>query len=215
MAIERQRHARSLKTALERQRVLLKEINHRVKNSLALVSSMLNLQARAVADPSLIGHLEVASSRIATIARAHERLYRSDDVETLELAKYLADVCQDLQVTVPRCDVVFEASEAVSVATDRGIWLALVITELVMNAAKYAYAEAGGPIRVRMVKDSEAVSLTVRDEGSGLPDGFDAKKSKSLGMRIVAALATQMGAAVQARNRHPGAEFTVRMPMQR
>jgi two-component sensor histidine kinase len=214
MAIERQAHERSLKAALERQRVLLKEINHRTKNSLALVSSMLSLQAKDVADSEIVGHLEAASSRIATIARAHERLYRSDDVESLELAKYLTDLCQDLQVTIPRCAVVFEASDDAKIATDRGIRLALIITELVVNAAKYAYGEAGGPIRVRMVKNSDRVLLTVRDDGSGLPVGFDVRRNKGFGMRLVKTLATQVGAVVEARNCDPGAEFTIRISLE-
>lgn len=212
MAIERQRHERSLTAALQRHRVLLKEINHRVKNSLALVTSMLHLQVRDVAEPDLAGHLHAASSRIATIARAHDRLYQSDDIESLELARYLADLCQDLQATLPRCTVAFAASEEVDIATDRAIRLALIVTELVMNAAKHAYAEIDGTIRVRMSKDGETVSVAVHDEGHGLPDDFSAHRSKSLGMRIIEALAAQLGAAVQARNRHPGAEFTVRMP---
>jgi two-component sensor histidine kinase len=213
MAIERQRHERSLKEAIERQRILLKEINHRAKNSLALVSSMLTLQARDAADPAIAGHLEAASSRIATIARAHDRLYRSDDVESIELATYLGDLCQDLQTTIPRCAVSFETADDFRVATDRGIRLALIITELAVNAAKYAYGEAGGPIRVRMVKKPDAVLLTVRDDGAGLPAGFEAHKRKSLGMRIVTALAAQAGAAIEARNGDPGAEFTVRVPL--
>jgi two-component sensor histidine kinase len=213
MAIDRQRQERSLRAALERQRVLLKEINHRAKNSLALVSSMLHLQARSLDDPTIVGHLEAAASRIATIARAHERLYHSDDVESLELAKYLSGLCQDLQLTIPRCAVTFEASADVKIATDRGIRLALIVTELVVNAAKYAYGDAGGPIRVGMVKNSDRVLLTLRDEGSGLPIGFDLRRSKGLGMRLVTALATQVGAAVEARNCDPGAEFTVQISL--
>jgi two-component sensor histidine kinase len=214
MAIERQRHERSLKAALERQRILLKEINHRAKNSLALVSSMLSLQARDVNDPTTVGQLEAAASRIATIARAHERLYRSDDVESLELAKYLTDLCEDLQLTIPRCAVTFEASHDVKIATDRGIRLALIVTELVVNAAKYAYGDAGGPIRVGMARNSDRILLTVRDEGRGLPAGFDVRSRKSLGMRLVAALATQVDAAIEARNGDRGAEFTIRLSMQ-
>jgi two-component sensor histidine kinase len=213
MAIERERRERSLKAALERQRVLLKEINHRVKNSLAIVSSMLSLQARSADDPILTSHLEGASSRIATIARAHERLYRSDDVESLDLAKYLEGLCQDLEATVSRCTVGFEASGSVTIATDRGIQLALILTELVVNAAKYAYAEAGGPISVRMARDGDAVLLTVRDEGIGLPAGFDPGNGKSMGMRIIVALANQLGATIQPKNRDPGAEFLVRVPL--
>jgi transcriptional regulator with GAF, ATPase, and Fis domain len=82
MAIERLRHERSLKLALERQRLLLSELNHRVKNSLSIVSSMLSLQANANEDENLKVHLREASSRVATVARAHERLYQTTDIES-------------------------------------------------------------------------------------------------------------------------------------
>lgn len=213
MAIERQRHERSLKAALERQRILLNEINHRVKNSLSIVRSMLTLQARSVGDPALAGHLEMASSRIATIARAHERLYRAGDVESIELANYLDGLCEDLQQTISRCTVDFEASQAVAIATDRAVQTALIVTELVMNAGKHAYPE-GGPVHVRMTSDADSVTISVRDEGVGLPAGFDMNRSGSMGLRVIVALAGQLGATVQAHNRNPGAEFILRLSLQ-
>ena len=94
MAIERQRHERRLNEALAHQQVLVKEINHRVKNSLQLVSSMLSLQAGD--DPALAERLQDASSRIAAIARAHDRLYRSPQIENIDLGGYLTEVCRDL-----------------------------------------------------------------------------------------------------------------------
>ena len=214
MAIERQRHERSLKAALERQRILLNEINHRVKNSLSIVRSMLTLQARSADDLAVASHLEMAASRIATIARAHERLYRTGDVESIELVKYLGGLCEDLQGTISRCAVEFEASQAVAIATDRAVQIALIVTELVMNAGKYAYPKAGGPIRVHMTNDAETVTITVRDEGVGLPAGFDINRGRSMGLRVVTALAAQLGATVQAQNRSPGAEFILQVSLQ-
>src|SRR5262249_1500560 len=96
MAIERQRHEKSLRAALERQRMLLKEINHRVKNSLAIVSSLLGMQARTSQNDDVRLSLEEAASRVTTIARAHERLYRTSDFEMLDIGAYLKDVCADL-----------------------------------------------------------------------------------------------------------------------
>ena len=84
MAIERERHERKLNAALQRDQFLLKEINHRVKNSLAIVSSMLHLQARDVGDAELAGHLQEASHRVAAVARAHDQLYHGSDLERME-----------------------------------------------------------------------------------------------------------------------------------
>ena len=108
MAIERQRNERNLKTALEHQQVLVKEINHRVKNSLQLVASMLNLRAGAQDDPTISQDLGDASSRIGAISRAHDRLYRGSDVARIELQAYLSDICRDLTDATPDCPVAFE-----------------------------------------------------------------------------------------------------------
>jgi hypothetical protein len=132
MAIERQRHERRLKEALEHQHVLVKEINHRVKNSLQLVSSMLSLQAGN--DPALAQRLQDASSRIAAIARAHDRLYRSPQIEEIDLGGYLVEVCRDLTEVTPHCAVSCDTPEVLFMSTDRAIRAALVVTELVTNA---------------------------------------------------------------------------------
>src|SRR5712672_3212566 len=96
MAIERERNERSLKAALERQQVLLKEITHRVKNGLAIVASMLKLQASEVNDPALTPHLEKAASRVSAVAKAHERIHQGNGSDRLELGVYIRDICQDL-----------------------------------------------------------------------------------------------------------------------
>src|SRR5262249_49452201 len=129
MAIERQRQEQALKVALEHRQVLLQEINHRVKNSLQLVAGMLRLQAGGDA-PHLGERLQEASSRIMAIGRAHDRLYRSPQVEKIEMSGYLSDICEDLKQVTPNCDVLFDASAQVFVNTDKAINLALVVTEL-------------------------------------------------------------------------------------
>jgi len=101
MAIERDRHERKLKAAVERQQVLVKEIHHRVKNSLQLVPSMLSLQASDGVDPELRRQLQDASGRVLTVARAHELLYEADDITALDFGNYFRDICHDLNRVVP------------------------------------------------------------------------------------------------------------------
>src|SRR5262249_6943442 len=127
MAIERQIKERALTAALAHQQVLLKEINHRVKNSLQLVATMLKLQPGN--DPQVGQLLQEASSRIMAIGRAHDRLYRSPQVEKIELADYLSDICRDLNDIAPNCDVHFEGSGPLMFNTDQAIGLALAVTE--------------------------------------------------------------------------------------
>ena len=209
MAIERQQHERALKVALEHQRVLLKEINHRVKNSLQLVASMLNPQAED--DPEVGRRLQEASSRIMAIGRAHDRLYRSPQVEKIDLASYLSDICQDLKEVTANCDVHFEASGPVFLGTDKAIGLALVVTELVTNAAKHAYPTGiRGQIWVCLTHGgSEIARVSVHDEGVGLPVDFEPSKRTGLGMRLIGALVKQAGANLHIERRTHGAEFVL------
>jgi two-component sensor histidine kinase len=207
MAIERQRQERTLKEALEHQQVLVKEINHRVKNSLQLVASMLHLQAGD--DPQLRRRLQEASSRIMAIGRAHDRLYRSPQVEKIELADYLSDICGDLKEVAPNCDISFEGSEPLLLNTDRAISLALVVTELVSNAAKHAYPDGThGAICVHLrCLDGDRAQISVRDEGAGLPPDFEIDKRVGLGMRLVGALTKQARARLSIERHARGTEF--------
>jgi two-component sensor histidine kinase len=209
MAIERQRQEQALNAALEHQKVLMKEINHRVKNSLQLVASMLTLQAGV--RPELGQPLKEASSRIMAIGRAHDSLYRSTQVEKIELADYLSNICRDLEKAAPNCKVGFEASSPLFLNTDRALSLALVVTELVTNAAKHAYPEGeGGPIWVRLGHgDSEVTRVSVSDEGVGLPPDSEINEKVRLGMRLVRALAKQAGAQLRIERRARGTEFVL------
>jgi two-component sensor histidine kinase len=215
MAIERQRIERDLRAAIGERDILLQEMSHRIKNSLQLVASMLHLQSGATQDGAVRHQLAAASSRIAAVARAHHRLYQSSDVRTLDLSAYLRDLCADLDASVAHCRIEVEAPERIEAATDRAVPIALVVNELVANAAKYAYPE-GAPCRVRVrlarADEPDSICLSVQDDGVGLPTGFDAKAGTGLGMRIVTAFAQQLGADLRTRGRRPGTEFALVMP---
>ena len=140
MAIERQRHERHLKAALDRHQVLLKEISHRVKNSLQIVSSMLHLQASSANDDSLIAQqLAEASSRVSAIGRAYERLAYDADFENIDLSAYLQAVCADAISAGSNCKLDFDGISGIWLSADRAIPLALIVNELVTNAVKYAF----------------------------------------------------------------------------
>src|SRR5271169_2702092 len=126
MAIERERHERSLKAALARQQVLLREITHRIKNSLAIVASMLKLQAADVDDPVLTRHLEDAAYRVSAVAKAHERIHQGAGTDTLDLGIYIEQVCRDLNEVVPHCTIEIEAEHGIEIVTDRAIPIALI-----------------------------------------------------------------------------------------
>src|SRR5664279_935483 len=215
MAIEQQQYQRKLQAALDRHQILLKEVNHRVKNSLQVVSSMLQLQANAADNPDLSERLKEASGRVNAVGRAYERLAYNADYENIELVDHLREVIGDLTRTVAPCKIVFEAPEKIEFAADRAILVALVINELVSNAGKYAYPDGTeGPIWVRVIKsDKNAIFVSVRDDGAGLPTGFDPATSKRLGSRLVNALAKQLGAELTRPASPVGTSFTLLVPL--
>jgi two-component sensor histidine kinase len=215
MAIERERHERNLKAALERHQFLIKEMNHRVKNSLALVVSMLRLQARENSQPEFAQHLEEATLRVGAIGRVHEQLYQTADIERFDVGRYIEAICKDLGASFSQCEILVEAQPGIVISTDRAISAALIVNELVSNAAKHAYlGDGAGRIWVTVaVTSDDKLSISVRDEGGGLPEGFEMDKGKGLGTRMVRALSEQLDAAVAVVARDPGVEFILTAPL--
>ena len=216
MAIERQRYERQLKTALDRHQVLLKEITHRVKNSLQVVTSMLYLQASASDDATLAQHLTDASSRVSAVGRAYERLAYDENVKTIALDAYLRDVCADVVRANSRCRLEFTSDPNIRVDANRAIPIALIANELITNAAKHAFQEGSSPgrIAVRLKETTDAaLSLSVSDNGPGLPADFNMAQSKGLGMRVVMALTKQLGGNITHHSGADGTEFILSIPI--
>jgi two-component sensor histidine kinase len=215
MAIEQQQSQRKLQDALERHQLLIKEVNHRVKNSLQVVAGVLHLQAKATTNPEVIASLNEASSRISTVGRAYDHLAYTADYEAIDLIDYLRVVLDDLAGAVTPNKLHFEGAGTIEIGADRAMLIGLILNELVTNAGKYAYPEkTGGPIWVAVTRvDNDAVRVSIYDEGVGLPPGFDMTKSKRLGTRLVAALIQQLGAELGSRPATRGASFTFVVPL--
>ncbi|HEX9464790.1 MAG TPA: histidine kinase dimerization/phosphoacceptor domain -containing protein [Alphaproteobacteria bacterium] len=215
-AIERQRIESDLRAALDAHKVLLAEINHRVKNSLQLVANMLQLQAKAKAGSESERDLKEAATRVFAIAHVHENLYSGGGtLQAIDLGRYLSDVCKDLDRSIGHCHVEIAAPDGVLVPADRAVPIALVVNELVTNAMKYAYPNvADGRLSVRLDRDGDNLAISVRDHGVGLPKDFDAARGKGLGMRIIRALETQLAATLEVRRLDPGVEFVFHVPIE-
>jgi len=155
-------------------------------------------------------------SRVTAVARIHERLYRTTNVGTVDLAAYLGDICEDFVGLAPQYQVKYEAERPIPITTDRAVQVALLVTELVTNAAKHAYPEGEeGPIFVSLSHtDSDTIKISIRDRGAGLPATFDEAQGAGLGMRIVRALITQTGAKLSIHRHQPGAEFVIEFSSQ-
>lgn len=213
MAIERERHERSLHVAIEHRNVLLREMNHRIKNSLALAVSVLGLQTGRTANPAVAAELKEAVNRITAIARAHETLYQGSDIEWLDIGKYIETICKGLTHAVPGHVVHCSVDYGIEVATDQSISAALIVNELATNAAKYAYPNRTGDIWVTLSSYGDGgFSISVRDEGVGVPPDFNPKKAKGLGMRLVTGLVQQLNGNFKILAANPGTEFCIAVP---
>ena len=176
---------------------------------------MLTLQANAVGDPALTAHLEEAARRVAAVSKAHDQLYHGTDVERLDVGRYIEGLCKEVDASVAHCEVKTNVEAGIVIPTDNAISAALIVNELITNAAKYAYqgqSECAISVTVARTGDDH-VLLSVRDEGAGLPPGFDIHKVKGLGMRIVGSLARQMKGELGFRVHNPGTEFIVTFPL--
>lgn len=222
VALERQRveEARQqgearLQEAMAHQEVLTREISHRVKNSLAMVAGLLSMQRRTASDPALQRALDDARARVTTIAQVHDRLWRADEVHTINLAEFMDEVCAQLYATArPGQKLSMDIAPAL-VATDQAVPLALLVNELVTNAFKYAYDAGEGIVRITIQpKESGKLTLTVCDKGQGLPPGFDANNAKSLGMKLIASLGHQLGGEPEWQDTDPGTRFMLEFPVQ-
>ncbi|WP_240313576.1 sensor histidine kinase [Sphingomonas carotinifaciens] len=213
VAIERQEAERRLAEAVEHQQLLTREASHRVKNSLSLVSAMLNLQMHEDEDPRVARLLGDAQARITAIAQAHDRLWRGEKVGIVALDDLACGILEQLSEQSPAHDISCDI-EHLEISADTAIPIGLMLTELVTNAIKYAYGEDGGPIAVRLAARDARIVMTVTDEGAGLPDGFDVKAAsrKSLGMRMIVSLARQLRGRVTIENCARGACATLDMP---
>ncbi|TXM89055.1 GAF domain-containing protein, partial [Methylobacterium sp. WL103] len=214
-AIERQRTEGLLRQALTRQDLLVREMSHRVKNSLAIVASLLALQARNADAGPVRDALIDARTRVEAIAGVHDQLWRQGDTTPgeIDLGQFLETLAANLQGSAPSHRILC-AAEPLRVSADRAIPMGLMVNELVTNAIKYAYPDRTGEVRVGAACAGGMLVLDVSDDGVGLPADFDiGRASRSLGMRVITNLARQLDARV-ATPRGQGARFRIEIPLE-
>ena len=190
--------------AAERQ-VLMREVNHRVGNSLQLVAAFLHLQASGSASAETREALLEANRRVLAIAQVHRRLYTSDDVKSVALDSYLAALIDDLKETndgkAVEVSLTLDAVPA-SVPVDDAVTIGVIVTELVINALKYAYPDGHGPVRVKLseAEADQRYILTVEDDGVGKAAaalGAGGPPSSGIGRTIITAMASKLNTAVR------------------
>ena len=156
-----------------------------------------------------------ASTRISAVGRAYSRLAYNADYENIDLVAYLREVAEDLEAAVAPCTIQLDTPGEIQFAADRAILVALIINELILNAGRHAYPDSrGGLIRLQLVSgDDKTVSISVSDDGVGLPTDFDPALSKRLGTRIVQALAGQLGAKLTRQESTRGTHLMLVVPL--
>ena len=209
---------RDLETALQTKDALLHEVNHRVKNSLQIITSLLKLQER-MGDAVLAGHLREARSRVETVARVHERLYDTSAHDRVEIVGYLEDLLVNVVKAIGHgegdVDYAFEhAGERVELGVEYSVPLALIVVEMAINAAKYAFpAGEAGTVTLSTRVEGDHLTLTIADNGVGFDGAPRSADGTGLGMRIVQALSTQLHADGGYVPSDDGTAFRLVMPL--
>lgn len=211
---ERKRTDEQLKASLREKEVLLREIHHRVKNNMQVITSLLSLASAKVTEPSMKQHFVDSMHRIHSMALVHEKLYRSGNLATIDFGDYLSSVTNQLMRSSAKAGISCTVeAEKIFLAVDTAVPCGLIVNELVSNALKHAFGgREQGRVTVRLRRDDpNTVELSVQDDGTGFPAGLDYRNVQSMGMNLMVSLTDQIGGTVELR-REGGTTFFIRFP---
>jgi two-component sensor histidine kinase len=215
---ERKKAEELIKASLAEKEVMLREIHHRVKNNLQVISSLINLQATSLTDEGMRDEFKDVRDRVRSMALIHEKLYQTNDLARLNFADYAASLLSSLwrsHGTLAAKVLLNLELEPVVLSIEAAVPCGLILNELAGNALKHAFLEGcGGEVTVGMKHNASAntVCLSIHDNGIGLPVDMDWRQSTSLGLRLVRILAGQLHGSVET-GTGPGAEFHLIFPL--
>ncbi|HHZ66038.1 MAG TPA: sensor histidine kinase [Flavobacteriales bacterium] len=211
--IELERQNKEIFAQNQHQQTLVKEIHHRVKNNLQIISSLISLQERTVKDKEVIAVLNESRRRIQAIALIHQKLYQDNKVDRVDFKSYLADLMESQQQMTPNVKCQVEASD-IMLQLDTAVPLGLIISEMITNSIKHAFEGVDSPeLQVLLVNSEGYFEVTVQDNGIGLPENFNLQSPLSLGTEIILALSDQINARLEYFNDN-GAKFNIRFQEQ-
>lgn len=211
-----------LSTAVVQQELLMQEIHHRVKNNLQVVASLLNLQASRIRLPEAQAEFQSARDRVRTLATLHRHLYAHGELHTIDMREFLIELCSQLfqamgEKAGERLRLEIEAPE-LKMSSDQAVPLALIVTEAVSNAVKYAFPGGRrGSISVNLTADLDHAELEIVDDGVGIPAGrieTDAGTRDGIGIQLIRGFARQLGATLQIEEGN-GTRYKVYLPLRR
>ena len=202
---------------LKQKDLLLRELQHRVMNSLNLLSSLLEMQRRFIANSAAKEHLANARDRIIAMGTVYRHLYQSDTLEYVEFGEFLNTICSRSEIAyvgTNRPSIKVDA-ESLELSGAHAISLGMLTHELITNALKHAYSEsASGTIEVTLKHNKDgSIDFRISDHGRGLPSDFEIEsKSSSLGMKVIASTVRQLGGTLEINRLNPGTEFVIHLP---
>jgi two-component sensor histidine kinase len=210
-ASKRKKAEEDLKASLKEKEILMKEIHHRAKNNLTIISSLLNLQSRHINDKEALGVFRESQNRARSMALIHEKLYRSDDLRKIDFGEYIRSLTIELFNS-------YRASQGIELNMDianinldinTAVPLALIVNEIVTNSLKYAFPDKKtGNVSVSFGKDNDELKLIVEDNGIGFPMDLDFRNTNSLGMQLVNSLTEQIKGNIKL-ERDEGTKFII------
>ena len=217
---DRKKAETQIQKDLKEKEVLLKEIHHRVKNNLQIISSLLGLQARYIQDEKFLNIFKECQNRVRSMALVHEKLYQARDLAIIDFQEYVDYLIRGLYRSygVSPEQIPYKIHvEDITIAIDLAVPCGLIINELVSNALKYAFPksfEERGKIDIKLHQIGEKeVELAVRDNGIGLPKNIDLRKTNTLGLQLVTLLAESQLAGTATCDRKKGTRFQIRFPI--
>ncbi len=206
-----------LRRSLDEKEILIKEVHHRVKNNLALIGSLINMQTRQIGEDRVVAILNDLKKRVAAISLIHENLYKSKDLVSISSKAYLNELLDNIK------DSLISKTNQISITTkiadisldvETTIPLGLIVTEIITNSLKYAFSDnENGDILVELTKDQDWCRLLISDTGPGFPKDFQKKNSESLGLLLIDSLASQLHGNHEMKNNN-GAVHILNFPQQ-
>jgi PAS domain S-box-containing protein len=208
---ERIKAEEKIKKSLKEKETLLKEIHHRVKNNLQIISSILNLQSSYVQDQNILNVLKESQFRIKSMAYIHESLYQNKDFSQINFTEYISNLSKNLLHSYRKIDSLVELNlelDEVFLDIDTSIPLGLIVNELLTNSLKYAFIKNNGTIQIQLKENKNKIQLKIADNGVGLPENFDIYTTETLGLQLVTTLVEQIDADLQLLNKK-GTQFII------
>ena len=205
-----------LAAALELRTTLLHEVDHRVKNNMQIIASLIGMQLRSIPDEAIRASLTTTLSRVEAMSTVHRRFYQSGDVARFDISEFIRDLVSDLVVATGRQDIAVELDlESINIPAEKAAPLALMVNEVVTNAIKHGFSDGTpGALQVAVRRDGPTCRITVRDDGRGMAAGPTKGKGSTFGRKLIDRLGRQLQARSTWADAEPGTRVDITMPIE-